>query len=185
MRNIPIVILLIILPSVCLAEFPPSIDFYTNGAIQDGNTFLNVRVFDNATVDMIGGNIKGGISLYNNSIFNAYDGAMADASQGWASTIVLFDSSVINLYKLDGGISYGFPLTGIEAWGANNQINFYGYGFQFTGGMLSGYWEDGSQFSFMIRSNDATRGALVFHEIPEPATLFLLGIGGFLIRKRH
>jgi hypothetical protein len=170
---------------VCLAEWP-SIDFHTDGVIQDGNTFLAVRVFDDATVNMTGGNIKGGISLYNNSIFNAYDGAMADASQGWASTIALFDSSIINLYKLDGGVTYGSPLTIIRAAeGSNAQINFYGYGFNFEGNHLHGYWADGSSFLFMIKSDEATMGALVFHNVPEPATLFLLAIGGLLIRKRN
>ena len=74
MRNIPIAILLIILPVVCLAEWP-SIDFHTDGTIQDGNTFLSVQVFDNATVNMTGGLIGiGGLQLNDTSIFNAYGG---------------------------------------------------------------------------------------------------------------
>ena len=171
------------LASVCLAEFPPSIDFYTDGIIQDGNTFLNVRVFDDATVNMTGGNIKGDLELYNNSIFYAEGGAMADTSMGWSSRITLFDNSIINLYELDGGVAYGVPFTHIEVpSGANSQINFYGYGFQFNGDILSGYWEDGSSFLFSIRSNSETREALIFHEIPEPATFGILILGAATLR---
>jgi len=167
------------LASVCLADsFPPSIDFQTDGIIEDGNTFLNVRVFDDAMVSMTGGNIKGDLELYNTSIFNAEGGAMADTSMGWSSRITLFDNSIINLYELDGGVAYGIPFTHIEvASGANGQIHFYGYGFQFNGDVLSGYWDNGSSFLFSIRSNLETREALEFHEIPEPATFGILTIG--------
>jgi len=170
-------VIVLALASVCLAEWP-SIDFYTDGVIQDGNTFSIVRTFDDATVDMTGGNIQGSLELYNTSIFNAVGGWMGDVSMGYSARITLFDTSVINLRELEGGTIYGVPNTLIEAYsGSNAHINFYGYGFNFEGAILRGYWADGSEFAFAIRSNEDTQTALSFYIVPEPATFGILTIG--------
>ncbi len=176
MRAKSIILLAFFLPSACLAD---SIDFYTDGVIQDGNAYNVVRLFDDATVNMTGGVIMTYLELFNTSTFNAYGGSM-----GGASSIRLFDSSVVNLRKLEVGEAYGWPTTIIElaGEGGTQQINFYGYGFYYDNYGLNGYWSDGSKFIFGIRDAE-TQSALVFHEVPEPATLLLISLGGLLLRK--
>jgi hypothetical protein len=171
--------IMLALASVCLAEWP-SIDFYTDGVIQDGNTFSVVRTFDDATIDMTGGIIGSRLEFYDTSIFNAYGGELGDGVR-----FTLFDSSILNLHKIDTFVAYGWPTNLIEAWGPSCEINFYGYGFGFEGDLLHGYWADGSSFAFSIRGNEETQAALEFHEIPEPATISFITVALLIIRKNR
>lgn len=171
MRTKSIILLAFILPSACLAE---SIDFYTDGIIQDGNTFNVVRLFDDATVNMTGGLIQSYLELYNTSTFNAYGGALSGPD------IVLFDSTTINLYHLQTS-TFGNRICAYNTDAAI--INLYGYGFYFDGSMLNGYWADGISFKLYIRDEN-TFSSLVFHEIPEPATLLFFILGYGLLKKR-
>jgi len=53
----------------------------------------------------------------------------------------------------------------------------YGYGF------VNGEWEDHTHFSIDLSGSD-TYSRVILHEIPEPATLLLLALGGLLSRNR-
>jgi hypothetical protein len=50
----------------------------------------------------------------------------------------------------------------------------------FGTGLLSGEWMNGTSWSTNIYENDSTATII----IPEPATLFLLGLGAVILRKR-
>jgi hypothetical protein len=168
-----IAILLIVLPSICSAdEFPPSIDFHTNGIIEDGNVFGLVRTFDEAIVDMTGGIINS-LELYNNSTLNANGGKIEGLD------IVLFDSSTLNLYYLQETNNR------LNAYNTAS-INIYGKGFEYDDYYhLRGYWANGDPFAFSIRT-DYTYERITLFEIPEPCT-FLLTIFGVLgfVKKYH
>jgi hypothetical protein len=170
-----IAILLIILPSVCLADpVPPSIDFHIDGVIEDGNVFSDVRTFDNATVDMTGGEIHGFLQILNTSTFNAYGGSMemADVSV----------TAALNLYYLQ--------ITPNRIWtqGSSAMINVYGKNFEYVPSsgdwLLNGNWANNEEFSLRLRGPD-TRNYVFTHEIPEPGTLVMLFFGILGLKKKY
>ena len=90
------------------------------------------------------------------------------------------DYTILNLY---GGQIFG-SLTVVEdptAW-----IHIYGYGFNndpFLGSPLTGFWADDTTFSInLVDSTISTYDQIVFHEIPEPASILLFGLGGLFLR---
>ena len=76
------------------------------------------------------------------------------------------------------------------AAGESALINVYGYnlgksaaGGEFGNGFVWGEWQSGVAFNFDFYGTD-THSHVILHEIPEPATILLLGFGGLLLRKR-
>jgi len=145
-------------------------DFFVDGQIVDGNDFYSVNVWNDATVDMIGGVVAWNINTYNTSTFNI--------SGGDAFYFNLFDSSILNL---SGGLYSAanviFPGTAT--------VNFYGRDLEWiidSEKRVHGYWADDTEFLITLsRTEDAT---IVFHEIPEPCTFCLLSAGFLILRKR-
>ncbi|MCX5633994.1 MAG: hypothetical protein NTW93_10035 [Phycisphaerae bacterium] len=145
-----------------------TIDFYTDGTITDGNVFDTVNIWNTATVDMIGGVVTWSFNTYNTSTLNISGG---DTS----AFINLHDDSILNL---SGGIEHAwiYPDTGT--------VNFYGrdlimgeYGEKY----VHGYWADGTEFTITLARIENAN--IVFHEIPEPATISLLLAGILGVRK--
>jgi hypothetical protein len=167
-----IAILLIVLPVVCYADIPPSIDFYTDATIVDGNVFSVVRTFDNAKVEMSGGIINE-LWLYEASTFNSYNGSIENY-------ITLNDSSVLNLR----GLNQPWGNNILCAWG-NSSINIYGKGFEYYDPYhLRGYWANGNPFDFSIRT-DYTRGRISLFVIPEPCSFILICLGILGLSKKN
>ena len=95
--------------------------------------------------------------------------------------IICDDYSTLNLH---GGQIFGSLLVEhTTTW-----VNIYGYGFNndpFPGSPLTGFWADDTAFSIdLVDDTISTYDQIVFHEIPEPTTMALLGLGICLIRKR-
>ncbi|MHC4083973.1 MAG: PEP-CTERM sorting domain-containing protein [Planctomycetota bacterium] len=172
-------------------------DFYSNGTIQNGDSFDNVYTWNNVTVDMIGGqidsldtfnfsvinleggNIVEGVYVWNDSTLNMYGGSI-----GWS--LEVSDSGTINLL---GGL-----ITDYLYATDSSVVNIYGYGFEYNpdagirnGGQLTGYWLSGTPFAIDFLDNIEISSTYYDHVnlIPEPATLFLLALGACLLRKRH
>jgi hypothetical protein len=94
-------------------------------------------------------------------------------------------SNPVNLY---GGIISDYLR-------ATSTVNIYGYGFQYDplagdyqGGQLTGFWLDDTPFSIDLYYNYKQGGLLIdtyshIVLIPEPATIFLIGLGVLMQRK--
>ncbi len=100
---------------------------------------------------------------------------------GEFNEIDCYDYSTINLH---GGDIFGsLTIVAPTAW-----VHIYGYGFNndpFPGSPLTGFWADDIAFSInLVDSTILTYDQIVFHIIPEPATLILLALGGLALRKR-
>ncbi|MCK5565552.1 MAG: PEP-CTERM sorting domain-containing protein [Planctomycetes bacterium] len=92
----------------------------------------------------------------------------------------LHGESIANLY---GGQIFGsLTVNNSTAW-----VHIYGYGFNndpFTGSPLTGFWADDTAFSInLVDDGISTYDQIVFHEIPEPVSIILFGLGGILVRK--
>ena len=89
--------------------------------------------------------------------------------------------SIINL-------SGGQILGDLTVYNSTAWVHIYGYGFNndpFLGSPLTGFWADDIAFSInLVDSTISTYDQIVFHEIPEPATLFLFTLGAIAIRRR-
>jgi hypothetical protein len=163
-----IVILLFWVATMCQAT---PVDFYTDDTIT-GGVYDVVRTHNDATVDMTGGLIETYLELYDTSTFNANGGVLGNGVD-----IRLYDSTIMNLYKVETALG-----NRITAYTSTAEINIFGYGFNYVGNTLNGYWADDTSFSLYMR-DETTQSVINLYGVPEPATCLLLGIGGVLLRK--
>jgi hypothetical protein len=147
------------------------------GTIQTGDNYNSVTLHDSAVVTMIGGTV-GGFSLYNNSVLNISGGILQNA------TIFLSDSSILN-------VSGGQVSLNTCVYANQNIVNIYGHDLSITpnphstvDSIAAGHWADSTPFTFQLMRTPYDAPNIVFHEIPEPNTLLLLGVGVLAVGKR-
>ena len=151
--------------------------------IQDGDDYDMILVYgDTTTVDMFGG--KATFQSYDKSTINISGGIVTEVYPRDDSTINFTGATCTNV-EVGGGtfnISGGQILGQIYAPTNGSVVNIYGYGFEYDG-QLTGFWSDGTPFGIAFREtvpgggNAYSYDKVVLHEIPEPATLLLLGLG--------
>jgi len=187
---------LIIISLLFLAPYA----FATDYLVEDGDEFYSIALRNYDTLLMTGGTGHD-ISLggWSSGIIENTDPITAPGVGGvWRMSVSAYSELTINggefyeivcddesILNLHGGQILG-SLTVAEdptAW-----IHIYGYGFNndpFGGSPLTGFWADGTPFSInLIDDTIPTYDQIVFHIIPEPGTMLLLGLGGLLLRKR-
>jgi hypothetical protein len=159
--------------------------FYEDGKIQEGEVYSYVGTFNNATVDMTGGDITDQLTARNTSTVNI--------SGGFAYALVGTEESRINLlgtgevYRLQIDTSSVFNMYGgtvdvmrIGTLGgaylyngaiydyllANSTVDIYGYGFAYDagsgahrGGQLTGFWGNRTPFSIDLYAQYGVPGA--------------------------
>ena len=155
------------------------INFYGDGVIQHGDEYTVVEIFDDASVQMIGGAIETRVEIHDFGVLDIFGGTLQSID------ISIIDSGTLNLWA--GVIPDSFPsqfhLARLMA-GSSAAINIYGYGFERDGDVLSGFWRDGVPFKLSIRDERSWAGTTLY-VIPEPSTLLLIGFGpGLILRRR-
>lgn len=187
------------------------VTFTKNDIIQDGDDYGWVYVYgDTTTVNMTGGgvgnlwsynssttNVSGGVVAYaqtnDQSTINISGGVIHEPRAWYDGTINVTDGECWNV-EVGGGefnISGG-QITGKGIYVASGVANIYGYSFDYNSSrdpQLTGFWPDNTPFgiTFWNPGNVEPHDSydyVVLHEIPEPATLFLLGLGVVLIKKK-
>lgn len=169
MKKLGVFLAIMGLLSVCANATP--MDFYTDGTITDGNVFDTVNIWNDATVNMIGGVITFQINIYNISTLNISDGTLESPP---SVHINLYDYGILNLSGGQFDNTWIYPDTGT--------VNIYGRDLSWiidSEKRVHGYWADDTEF--LITFARIENANIIFHEIPEPATMsfLLLGIIGF------
>jgi hypothetical protein len=192
------IVILFILLGVFSAANADVLDVHTDMSIYNGS-YEGGQIRNGSTLDMYGGTITSVFGLSYDSpenMLNMYDGYIHSISAG---------GGIINMYGgeieyLDAGINSVYLYGGnIHTMGSSDApIHVYGYGFQYidnpgpiglNDGYLIGYWEDNT--SFNIRCDDSAGlystyyDHVILHEVPEPATLFFLGLGAIMFRRKR
>jgi len=138
-----------------------------------------IALYGSSTATMTGGALDvSGFNMYDNSILNISGGILN------GTHISIGNSNILNL----SGGNFG---TGNETpWiYSKNIINIYGRDLSIvpyytqTDSFVSGHWADDTAFGFILGRAQIYNPQIVFHEIPEPATMFLLLIGITGVRR--
>ncbi len=151
-------------------------DIYESINIFEGDYFLvsvwgsSEYPFEQTVVNMYGSSMSY-LASFDDSILNVYGGIIS-------GTVGAGDNSTVNLYG--GNI--------VQAWVDDTAtLNIYGYGFEIESiadvhTLLTGYWFSGTEFSILFYRKNALPEQV--NLLPEPTTLFLLCVGGLVLRKR-
>jgi len=194
MRRILTLLLFSVLFLISVAQ--ARIDFYSDGVIQDGVSYDNVFVWNDAVVDMTGGVIQS-LDTFNISVVNLEAGTIAEGASIWNdSTLHVFDGGIEWFLQVaDSGVVnlHGGQINDWLYATDSSVVNIYGYGFNYdpdaggsNGGQLTGFWMDDTPFSIDFLDNIEVGSTYYEHVvlIPEPATFLLLGLGAVMLRKR-
>jgi len=157
--------------AVCFDAYDTS-TFNFQGGLAGGGMFHGF-----ATANITGGTISGGFNMYDNSVLNISGGVL----QGTITS--MNNSNILNLSGGDFGTGNWTPWFYVK-----NIVNIYGRDLSIvphstTDRFASGHWADGTPFEFILGRAQIYNPQIVFHEIPEPATMFLLLIGITGVRR--
>jgi len=144
---------------------------------------------------MAGGSISTSIHLSDSSSLEITDGNVNWADTNADGSIYITGGVINGLSAIDNSTidMSGGVVGGLNAR-HNSTVSIYGYDVYGTSGLelvdgkvvgiglLSGKWKDGTAFAINISENAETA---IIQVIPEPTSILILGLGGFLVRLRR
>jgi len=156
-----------------------------NTAYMSGGSVYAVVAYGNGSFDVSGGTVRWGLETQGST--------QAVITGGNIARINCLDSS--QMY-ISGGTILGYIYAGYHS-SASSLITFYGSDFAINGqpvalgeyassycshsGQVTGTLTDGS----LLNTSFGLKGNADILFIPEPATVLLLGLGGFVLRRRY
>jgi hypothetical protein len=174
------IVIKIIYLCVFFISFPVhSLIITGSDAIEINGPESTVRAFDSSTVT-----VSSGADI---AFLYGHDNATININGGDISWLWLYGNSEVN-------ISFVEDLSWLLV-NNNVQVNIFGSGFSYANGHLSGFWANGSAFSFWALEESDLIAASIgniqpdninLHVVSAPSSmyLFLVGIGFLLIRRR-
>jgi hypothetical protein len=163
----------ILLIFLLLASVKATIWTSGNYQIGNGDIYDSIYIYNDVTVEIFDGSQIQVLFTYDETAVTMYG--------GWLSTVNVFTPNNINIFK-------GGTIECINADGNFNSVHIYGQKFNFEqetfGYTLTGQWGNSLPFSIYLRHYNPAVNPVVLHEIPEPTTFLVLGLGYFLIKRR-
>jgi hypothetical protein len=176
-----------------------SVSYATDYLIEDGDEFGDWILGDYDTLLMTGGEGEN-LSLSGwstatiedtNPIIGEMDGGIWKVSTHSYSELTINGGEINDLdcYSESLAFIFGGDISGdLTVYNLTSWVHIYGYGFNndpFGGSPLTGFWADATPFSInLVDSTISTYDQIVFHEIPEPASILLFGLGVLMLRRK-
>lgn len=193
--------------SITEGDVYDSVQVYESAVISmTGGDIIGLGAHDFSTVNMSGGHIAVlGSDYESSSMLNLNGQSCVDSAlirgasklsiyDGNVGSIEMFNSATL---RLTGGVISDY--LGV-VWD-ECLVHIYGYDFSYeplggdyNGGLLTGFWPDSSAFSISLRDfgdpppvlpSDFTYSHIIFHEVPEPATILLFVLVAVALRRRR
>jgi len=163
-----------------------------------GDEFGSLSLYDYDTLLMAGGeghtlNVAGWSTATiedTNPIIGEGDGGIWELGTYDYGELTILGGEINDLGGHHESLIYLFGgqiLGSLTVYNETSWVHIYGYGFNndpFLGSPLTGFWADDTAFSInLVDDTISTYDQIIFHEIPEPASIVLLGLGMCLLRN--
>ena len=162
-----------------------------------GDEFGNWIIDDYDTFLMTGGQGEDlSFSDWSTGTINDTDPIIGEMDGGiWEVTTYSYSELTINGGEINDLESYheslihiygGQILGDLTVYNSTAWVHIYGYDFGGSSSVVTGFWADNTPFSInLVDDGISTYNQIVFHIIPEPATLLMLGLGGLVLRNKN
>jgi hypothetical protein len=162
----------VIITLILFYTCPAGAVIWTEGYHQmvPGESYGESAIYNDVRLDIYGGSIIY-VVAYDSTITNWYDGQMNYFAAG--------GNSIVNIY---GGFMNRLDIGENAILNLNaKDVQYHPTGGYWNGGWIEGKYLNNNYFDFDVRNENALSHITV---VPEPSTLFLLGLGCLLLRRK-
>jgi hypothetical protein len=165
-----------------------------------GGAIGHLNMEESSTADIFNTGLSGisgffegieAVNLYNQADINIYDGIIKTIDFNSDATATIYGGTINTIYSYQDTF-YTEPVPGtnqtVDVWTPHITFVCDVDSVSFVDSVLTGDWLDGSSFSITLIDGSLNPEYTAYDNIefvPEPATLLLLSIGGFCLRKKR